>query len=153
MFFPDKDKSYREALRVLVPGGHYLFNVWDSHRHNAVGRIVQEVIVSVFPADPPQFQSVPFAYRFEPIKYSLIDAGFTNIIAAVVQLQKEVLDLVLLAGGLVYGSPIIDQVRQHGGVQAERIIDAIVREYRKEFGSDPANIPLQPIVFSAEKPS
>ena len=31
MFFPDKDKSYREIHRVLAPGGHYLFNVWDSH--------------------------------------------------------------------------------------------------------------------------
>ncbi len=39
MFFPDKDKSYREAIRVLVPGGHYLFNVWDSHRHNPIARL------------------------------------------------------------------------------------------------------------------
>jgi ubiquinone/menaquinone biosynthesis C-methylase UbiE len=153
MFFPDKDKSYREVLRVLSPGGHYLFNVWDSHRHNPVGRVAHDVIGSFFPADPPQFQSVPFAYRFEPIKDSLIDAGFTNISAAVVQLQKEVSDLTLLAGGLVYGSPIIDQVRRRGGVDAEQIIDAIVREYRNEFGNDPANIPLQAIVFSAEKPS
>jgi hypothetical protein len=61
--------------------------------------------------------------------------------------------LTLLAGGLVYGSPIIDQVRQRGGVEAEQIVDAIVREYRKEFGSDPANIRLQAIIFSAEKPS
>lgn len=150
MFFPDKDKSYREVLRVLVPGGHYLFNVWDSHRHNPVGRIAHEVIGSFFPADPLHFQSV---YPFEPIKDSLIDAGFTNISAVVVQLQKEVPDLTLLASGLVYGSPIIDQVRQRGGVEAEQIVDAIVREYRKEFGSDPAKIRLQAIVFSAEKPS
>jgi SAM-dependent methyltransferase len=40
MFFPDKDKSYREVFRVLAPTGRYLFNVWDSHRHNPgpVGR-------------------------------------------------------------------------------------------------------------------
>jgi ubiquinone/menaquinone biosynthesis C-methylase UbiE len=38
MFFPEKDKSYREVYRVLAPGGRYLFNVWDSHRHNPFGR-------------------------------------------------------------------------------------------------------------------
>jgi SAM-dependent methyltransferase len=119
MFFPDKDKSYREVLRVLSPGSHYLFNVWDSHRHNPVGRVAHEVIGSFFPADPPQFQSVPFAYRFEPIKDSLIDAGFTNISAAVVQLQKEVSDLTLLAGGLVCREAILapsDQVRHRMSV-------------------------------------
>jgi hypothetical protein len=68
-------------------------------------------------------------------------------------LQKEVTDLAILARGLVYGSPIIDQVRQRGGVDAERIVDAIVLEYRNEFGSDSARIPLQAIVFSANKPS
>src|SRR5262245_55217268 len=52
MFFPDKDKSYREAFRILPPGGRYLFNVWDSHRHNPAGRIAHEVIGSFFPHDP-----------------------------------------------------------------------------------------------------
>jgi ubiquinone/menaquinone biosynthesis C-methylase UbiE len=38
MFFPDKDKSYREAFRVLATGGHYVFSIWDSHYHNPIGR-------------------------------------------------------------------------------------------------------------------
>jgi SAM-dependent methyltransferase len=53
MFFPDKDKSYREVHRVLAPGGHYLFSVWDSHVYNKFGRIQHEVPGSFFPADPP----------------------------------------------------------------------------------------------------
>jgi len=51
------------------------------------------------------------------------------------------------------GSPIIDQVRQRGGIEAERIVDALAHVYRREFGSEPARMPLQAIVFSAEKPS
>lgn len=152
MFFPDKDKSYREAFRVLATGGHYVFSIWDSHRHNPIGRIAHEVIGGFFPADPPQFQSVPFAYRFEPIKESLIDAGFASINATILRSQKKVADFAMLARGLVYGSPIIDQLQQRGGVDAERIVDAIVRNYRDAFGDEPAIIPRQAIVFSANKP-
>ena len=68
MFFPDKDQSYREVYRVLTPGGRYLFNIWDSHRYNAAGRIVHEIASSHFPTDPPQFMRVPFSYLFEPAK-------------------------------------------------------------------------------------
>lgn len=153
MFFPDKDKSYREVYRVLTHGGHYMFNIWDSHRHNPFGRIAHEVTGSFFPADPPQFQSVPFSYRFEPIKECLIEVGFTDINAAVLRLEKEVPDPAILARGLVYGSPIIDQVLARGGVKPEQIVDAIVQEYRREFGTNPGRMPLQAIVFSAKKPS
>jgi hypothetical protein len=59
----------------------------------------------------------------------------------------------LLASRLVYGSPIIDQVEQRCGGDAEKIVDAIVRNYRDAFGDEPAMVPRQAIVFSANKPS
>src|SRR5262249_58328097 len=57
MFFPDKEKSYREAYRVLRPGGRYLFSVWDAHRYNAYARLGHGLVTELFPADPTQFLS------------------------------------------------------------------------------------------------
>jgi SAM-dependent methyltransferase len=154
MFFPDKARSYSEAYRVLAPGGRYLFSVWDAHRHNPFGRIAHEVAGGFFPADPPQFYSVPFScHQIDPIKESLIEAGFGEIGIAVVGLKKEIPNAGIFARGLVYGNPLIDQIRARGGVEPELVVDAMVTALREEFGADPGRMPLQAIVFSATKPS
>jgi ubiquinone/menaquinone biosynthesis C-methylase UbiE len=147
MFFPDKDKGYREARRVLVPGGHYIFNVWDGHKHNAFGRIAHDVVGSFFPADPPQFQRLPFSYPFEPIKDSLVEAGFSNITAAVLRFSKTLPDPSLLARGIVFGSPLIDQIRTRGSVAPETIMNALTDAFATEFAS--GSMVLQALVISA----
>jgi SAM-dependent methyltransferase len=152
MFYPDKDKSYRDAHRVLAPGGQYLFNVWDSMRFNPFARIAHEVIGSFFPADPPGFYSVPFSYYLiDPIKESLIEAGFTGIAVAVVGLSKAIADTERFARGLVYGNPVIDQIRARGGVNPDRIVEAVAQGLRRQFGAAPAVMPLQAIVFTATR--
>jgi SAM-dependent methyltransferase len=154
MFFPDKAKSYSEVYRVLAPGGRYVFSVWDAHRYNPFGRIAHEIAGRFFPADPPQFYSVPFScHQIDPIKESLIAAGFGDLSIAIVKLEKEIPDAAIFARGLVYGNPLIDQVRARGGVEPELIVDALVKALRHEFGADPGRMPLRAILFSATKRS
>ena len=40
MFYPDKDRGYAEACRVLRPGGRFVFNVWDSLDHNPLCALI-----------------------------------------------------------------------------------------------------------------
>ena len=152
MFFPDKEKSYREVHRVLVPGGRYLFNVWDGHRYNAFGRIAHKVIGGFFPSDPPKFYAVPFSYHMiDPIKEALIDAGFGEIEVSVLQLQRSVNDFMSFARGIVFGSPVVDQIRQRGGVELAEIQQAVAAALRDEFGPEPALMPIQAIVFETRR--
>jgi ubiquinone/menaquinone biosynthesis C-methylase UbiE len=153
MFYPDKDKSYSEVHRVLAPGGIYLFSVWDSHRQNPFGRISHEVVGTFFPEDPPQFQNLPFSYSFDPAKDSLVAAGFDEITASVYRFETEIPDTTAFARGVVYGSPLIDQLRARGGVDPEAIVEKLTEALRAEFGGDPGRMPLQAIFFSARKPA
>ena len=154
MFYPDKDKSYRDAHRVLAPGGRYIFSVWDTHGHNPFGRIGWDVTRSYFPVDPPQFYNVPFSYAaIDPIKASLQAAGFGAIEVSVVPLVTTIADSAAFARGLVLGNPVSEQIKTRGGVDLETVVDRIRTDLRRECGPDPARMAIQAIVFSAEKPS
>jgi hypothetical protein len=145
MFFPDQDKSYREARRVLASGGRYLFSVWDSHRYNPFGRLAHETAASFFPADPPSFYSVPFScHRIDPIKEALIAAGFRDITVAVVGREKEIPSAATFARGMVHGNPLVDQIRARGSVAPDRVVDALTQALHGEFGADPPSRPSCP---------
>jgi hypothetical protein len=91
---------------------------------------------------------VPFSYyQIDPIKESLIAAGFTDINVAVVRLEKEIPDAARFARGLIHGNPLIDQIKARGGVDPDRIVDALAQALRQEFGTDPGRIPPSNRIF------
>ena len=64
MFFPDKVQGYKEARRVLKPGGHFFFNVWDEIAENEFADVVTETLATIFPNDPPRFMArTPHGYH------------------------------------------------------------------------------------------
>ena len=147
MFFPDKDKSYREVHRVLVGGGHYLFNVWDSHRYNPFGRLLHEAVI------PAGLEwTAPFGYHeIDPIKESLFGARFTSIGATVVSLETTVPSAAVFARGAVLGSPLAAQLQKSPTIAVDAVVDALTSAIRREFGPDPFRMPMQAIIFEARK--
>jgi ubiquinone/menaquinone biosynthesis C-methylase UbiE len=81
MFFPDRSTAYREAKRVLRPGGHFLFNVWDRIEENVFANEVTNALAALFPDDPPRFLArTPHGYHDTAlIRRELLDAGFARV--------------------------------------------------------------------------
>ncbi len=82
MFFPDRTSGYREARRVLKPGGHFLFNVWDRIEENVFANDVTNALARTFPNDPPRFLArTPHGYHDTAlICGELENAGFSRVV-------------------------------------------------------------------------
>ena len=79
MFFPDRAHAFREARRVLRPGGMFLFDAWDRIEENEFAGEVTNALAALFPADPPRFLArTPHGYADRNhIAADLAAAGFT----------------------------------------------------------------------------
>lgn len=153
MFFPDRVASYREAARVLHPGGRYIFNTWGSMAENPFSEIAHEVTARFFPDDPPGFYRVPFSCA-DPaaVKADLSSAGWRDVEHDAVALRKTVTDLAGFARGMVFGNPLIDEIGQRGGVDANDVMTAIIEEFRTRMGPEPITMPLRATVFTGRAP-
>jgi SAM-dependent methyltransferase len=80
MFFPVKAQAFKEARRVLRPGGVFLFNVWDRLVENEFAETVATAVATVFPGDPPGFLGrTPYGYYdLQLIQRDLAAGGFTG---------------------------------------------------------------------------
>ncbi|HZD92137.1 MAG TPA: class I SAM-dependent methyltransferase [Pseudolabrys sp.] len=81
MFFPDRTSGYREAKRVLKPGGRFLFSVWDRIEENVFADDVTNALAKLFPNDPPRFLArTPHGYHDTAlIRRDLENAGFSRV--------------------------------------------------------------------------
>lgn len=151
MLFPDILLGYREAARVLKPGGQFVFNVWDVLEENYFSKSVHEIALTLDENNPPDFLKVPYAYTdVSLITLQLEKAGFSNIEIMQVDKESRANSARDLALGLAAGSPLAKQLVDRG--IKDESIEIIEKALIDEYGKGEITAQMRALVIDAKMP-
>jgi ubiquinone/menaquinone biosynthesis C-methylase UbiE len=151
MFFPDKVQGYREARRVLKPGGRFLFNLWDRIATNEFADVVTEALAQMFPQDPPRFLArTPHGYcDVEQIRQELNVAGFAKVSAEAVEHRSRAPSPRDPAIAYCQGTPLRNEIEARGPSRLQEATDRAAEALAARFGNGAVDGLIRAIVISA----
>jgi SAM-dependent methyltransferase len=151
MFFPDKIQGYKEARRILKPGGRFLFNVWDRISENEFADVVNEALSAFFPRDPPCFMArTPHGYHdVERIRVELNAAGFSKISVEAVHDSSEASSPLGPAIAFCQGTPLRNEIESRDASGLEDATKHAADALARRFGSGAIEGRIRAFVITA----
>jgi len=153
MFFPDKVAGYREARRVLAPGGRFVLSVWDSLEHNPMTRVVVDAVGARYPHNPPRFLArTPHGHHDAGVlRRDLEAAGFNSVVVETVTLPSRAPSAEYAAIGLCQGTPMRGEIEALEPSGLAAATDAATAALRTAYGTGAIEAPMRAVVVTASK--
>jgi len=151
MFFPDKVKGYKEARRVLKPGGHFFFSVWDKIEENDFADVITQELAAVFPKDPPRFMArTPHGYHDpKSIREALAAAGFNKIDIEAVHAVSRASSSLEPAIAYCQGTPWKNEIEQRDASRLKEVTEHAAEALERRFGHGPIEGRIRALVITA----
>ena len=151
MFFPDRTSGYREAKRILKPGGHFLFNVWDRIEENVFADDVTNALAKIFPNDPPRFMArIPHGYYDTAlIRSELENAGFSSVVIETRAAQSRASSPRHPAIAYCQGTPLRNEIEARDPGKLEDATDYAASVITNKHGSGEVAAKIQAHVIVA----
>ncbi len=139
MFFPDKRQGFGEVRRVLEPGGHFLFNVWDRLPENDFTYVVVQALSVVMASSPPDFmERIPHGYHdLTKVRADVEAAGLTVMSTETVGYISRGLSARDVAVALCQGTPMRSEIESRRSIGLEEATEVATRALVARFGSGP----------------
>ena len=136
MFFPDRSSAYREAKRVLKPGRHFLFNLWDRIEENVFADDVTNALAKILPNDPPRFLArTPHGYHDTAlIRRELEDAGFSRVAIETRAERSRAPSPRVPAVAYCQGTPLRSEIEARGAGKLESATDYVTSVIADKHG-------------------
>jgi SAM-dependent methyltransferase len=151
MFLPDRPSAYREARRVLKPGGTFLFNAWDRIEENVFADDVTNALAEFFPDDPPRFMArIPHGYHDTAlIRSDLAKASFSNVTIETKAEQSRAPSPRYIAIAYCQGTPLRNEIEARGTEKLEAATDHAAAAIARKHGSGEVAAKIQAHVILA----
>ncbi len=151
MFFPDRSSAYREAKRVLKPGGYFLFSVWDRIEENVFADDVTKALARIFPNDPPRFLArTPHGYHDTArIRRELEDAGFSGVRIETRAEQSRAPSARIPAVAYCQGTPLRNEIQDREAGSLDTATDHVAAAIAHRHGGGEVAAKIQGRVIAA----
>jgi ubiquinone/menaquinone biosynthesis C-methylase UbiE len=153
MFFPDKVQGYKEARRMLRPGGRFLFNVWGPIEDNDFADVVTEALARVFPGDPPRFMArTPHGHHdVGRIREDLKSAGFADLSVDAVDATSKAASARHAAVAFCQGTPLRNEIEARDASRLEEATNQAADALARRFGKDAIEGRIRALVITAAR--
>jgi ubiquinone/menaquinone biosynthesis C-methylase UbiE len=153
MFFPNRVAGYAEARRVLRPGGHFVFSVWDRIEENAFADDVTNALAQLFPHDPPRFLArIPHGYHDTALlREELGRAGFADIEIDTREHVSRAPAARDAATAYCYGTPLRNEIEARDAGLLQLATDRATEAIASRHGDGPVAGKIQAHVIVATR--